>query len=345
MNSNNDRPRQEAVAVASVLNRGSPRPDIPQSDTLTRRPLDRALPGRMVDLIRDGVPPQALRQRGGKAVFSALFRTAASASQRGWDAWEWQELVMHPASILGLQVQLRDGFKPRSPKDVQKLLDDAWDKATAWVNEQPPAFTKRQMAAEIELKTASLMGKAEDPGFPLADADRRVLAYACDQAKARGTDTVALPWRAVVEGTCLGERSAKNALQQLHDKGLLTRVEAGRSGTKNPRAALYRLAALPVPVNGSVGPVAQVCGTPEAATRGTPLPPLPRPVGPLEAVASGADRRSEVTLTLKAASPEALDRTLRLLAQEAAVDVKETTAPALARHDNVTPLRSSRRSS
>jgi hypothetical protein len=343
VNSNNDRPGQEAVAVDSVMFKGEVSPvGIGCFDTPMRPTLDRALPGPMVDLIRDGVAAKEFRRRGGKAVFSALVRTAASAAQRGWDAWEWEEFVVHPASTLGRQVRLRDGVKARTAKGVRKLLDDAWESATAWLSEQPPAFSRVQMAAQAQSKADALMRKAEDPGFSLLEQDRRVLAYACDQARSRGMDRVALPWRTVAKETGLGERSTKNALQRLHDKGLLTLVERGRPGTHQPKAALYALAPVPVPVNGSVGPAAQICGTSEDNASGTPFTASPSSVGPPHVDAS-IDKQNKVTLTLTADSPEALERTLQLLAQERSVDVTPASSDSLVGHDNVTPLRRTRR--
>lgn len=53
----------------------------------------RALPARMIDLVRDGVPAHDLKTRAGRAVFSALVGTAASAQFRGWDRSEWEALV------------------------------------------------------------------------------------------------------------------------------------------------------------------------------------------------------------------------------------------------------------
>jgi hypothetical protein len=127
-----------------------------------RRALDRALPGQLVDLIRDGVSGQALKAQGDRAVWKALFRTAASACQRGWDAWEWEEMVLHPSSRLGAQVQMRRG-RGLSEARVRKIIYEAWDQATAWVNAQPPPFDRQQMADGAERAAARAELKLQDP--------------------------------------------------------------------------------------------------------------------------------------------------------------------------------------
>ena len=259
-----------------------------------RRSLDRALPGPKIDKIRDGVPGAGLCEGGGKAVWSALLSTAASAYQRGWDCWEWQELVLSPSSALGRQVQLRDGRKPQSKMAVQKILDSAWDKATAWTSEQPPPHTRKEMAQDARARADALLLVAQDPAWPLLAADRRVLAYACELAKTRGINRVALPWRGVVEGTGVGERSVKNALRRLVRLNLLWLEERGKPGTYRARAALYAL--LPVPVNGSVGPPAQICGTSRQDALGTPTAPVLRAV-------AGAGRGGAKTAQVAISSP------------------------------------------
>lgn len=308
--------------------------------------MDRALPGPMIDLIRDGVPAWDLRQRGGKAVYAALCRTAASAAQRGWDSWEWQALIEQPASRLGTQVRLRDAIRVRSGKAVAKLYDGAWDSATAWLHTQPLAFTRKEMAAHARKRAGLLMQLVADPDFTLTDPDRVVLAYACAQASERGMDRVALPRRTVARDTKLGERTVRNALLRLDDRGLLTLAEAGKPGTYKPRANLYRLGLLPVvpvPVNGSVGRLAEICGTPSDDELGTPTLAGQRSVGP-PPLPLAAEQTQEgahmVTLTLSAANAEELARALALIRRETAVDVRtEVEEPVGTSRANVTPLR------
>ncbi len=302
--------------------------------------MDRALPPLMIDLIRDGVPPAELRASGSRAVWRALFRTAASACQRGWDAWEWEQRVGEPASRLGAQARLRDGKKARTDKAYADTLHNAWDKATAWVSEQPRAFDREQMRELAQNKATALLVLASDPAADLLDADRAVLAYAAQQATERGTDRVAMARRTVAEVTGLGERSVRNALDRLDRSGLLTLAEAGRPGgpsAKRARAHLYRpaeprdAAASLYRETRSVGPLDQLCGTPADGTVGTP----PSSVGPPSPESHSQPKEGPhmVTLTLTAPDAEELASALALLRQERGVQVDTADAirPSLPR--------------
>jgi len=145
--------------------------------------LNRALPGPMIDLVRDGVHPAKLREEGPRAVWHALVRTAASATQRGWDRWEWQELLKEPGSGLGRQAATRDGRRPRTAQAIAKMLDEAWDKGTVWVSEQPPMWTRAQ-AVEQATRRADLVAElAADSAAPLTPSQRAVLAHAAARAR------------------------------------------------------------------------------------------------------------------------------------------------------------------
>jgi hypothetical protein len=69
----------------------------PETSTASICPY-RALPGYMIDLIRDGVRWSKLRAGGDRAVFTALVRTAASAQQRGHTYPQWAELISRSAA-------------------------------------------------------------------------------------------------------------------------------------------------------------------------------------------------------------------------------------------------------
>ncbi len=55
------------------------------------------------------------------------------------------------------------------------------------------------MLAHLRRKAAALKAPAADPRGGLLDSDRAVLRYAAEVGVRRGTDRVALPWRAVAE--------------------------------------------------------------------------------------------------------------------------------------------------
>jgi hypothetical protein len=100
--------------------------------------LHRALPATMIDLIRDGVPAKALKERGDRAVWRALAKTASSAVQRGWDRADWEALVIEPRSNLGSQ--LRGGRRTKTPAESHKTLTSAWETAERWVQQAPPGI-------------------------------------------------------------------------------------------------------------------------------------------------------------------------------------------------------------
>jgi hypothetical protein len=195
----------------------------------------------MIDLIRDGVPKTDLRERGGRAVYQALVSTACSACQRGWDQWEWQELVLEPRSELGRQAQTRDGWRIVPAARLRKTFDAAWEAATAWVSQRPPPFSRSEMSVEAANRAEKALMKVETAGNGLLDADRVVLAYAAELALQRGLDKVTMPWRDVRDRTGLGERTVKNSLRRLQDAGHLELVESGKPGPATRRAKVFRL--------------------------------------------------------------------------------------------------------
>jgi hypothetical protein len=266
VDSNNGRPWQVAAAVDECIFSMAPKADVP----IRRRVLDRALPGPMIDLIRDGVHAAELKESGGRAVYKALWRTAASASQRGLDRWEWEEYVFQPQSHLGRQLRLRDGRTQLPPERVRKTLDNVWDHATAWVSEQEPPATRQELLLRARPSIAAARRKLEDPTIPLRDSDRAVLHFACSEIERRGLERVVLPWRAVCASTGLPERTVKNSLKRLVAGRHLMVVVPGRRGQGSTRrATIYRLVA-PVPENGSMGPPDQFYGTPLKLVVGTP---------------------------------------------------------------------------
>ncbi len=298
--------------------------------------MDRALPPPMIDLIRDGVPPAELLTSGSRAVWRALCRTAASACQRGWDAWEWEAEVGKPASRLGAQARLRDGKKARTDKAYADTLHNAWDKATAWVSEQPRAFDREQMRELAQNKATALLVLASDPAADLLDADRAVLAYAAEQARERGIDRVPMARRTVAVATGLGSKVVRNALVRLDLLGLLTLAEAGRPGgpaARRARANLYRLpdpgraAAYLYRETRSVGPPAQFCGPPGLSPVGPPAQSCGPPLLDTTATTTEPEESPNmITLTLTASDPEELASALALLRKEGHVHVDTADA-------------------
>ena len=303
--------------------------------------MNRALPGPMVDLVRDGVRPAQLRTDGGKAVRRALISTAASARLHGWDQWEWSALLAQPGSRLGEQARSKDGKRTRTPEAHAEYLDSAWDRATAWLNEQRP-LDAEQMKHRAHERAAAAVAVCEDPEVDLAEPDRAVLAFAAGEVQRRGFDRVALPRRAVVEATGHGERTVRTSFTRLERAGLLVLEVRGQSAKEDSayrRAGLYRLGTVEelhaYRCRGTrpMGPPVQTYGTPQPQPRGTPAPTYGTPP------AKPAPQETTVITLVITAAPEALARALASLQADEGVRVEQ---PEQHEHvDNVLPFRSS----
>lgn len=291
----------------------------------------RALPGRMIDLIRTGVPPAELRTSGDRAVYRALVRTAASAHQRGQSFPEWAELVGQAASTLGRQAKLRSSGKEKTRAAYEKTLRNAWDAAGKWLTTAAPALTRDDALAHV----AVVRDWVADADSPLDDDERAVMAAACVVAARNGTTRPALPRRALIQETGLGERTVRTVLDRLDARGVLRLEVPGRSGADigRRRAALYRLPdtdglgiAYLYRGTRSMGPPAQVYGTPANHNNGTPpqvygTPPNQSPPIPRE------ESAEMVTLTITASDPAALTAVIESLRRDPTVAVRPEPRP------------------
>lgn len=279
--------------------------------------MDRALPGPMIDLIRDGVPASDLRRRGGRAVWSALVRTAASAKQRGWDCWEWIELIEQRQSKLGTQAMLERG-KAINQRRFRTRLTGAWETAEKWVDERPAAWSPEDIRIEIAAVRTWLTVAA------MPDDHTAVMIHAVDTADRLGTTRPALPWRQVAEATGLNPRRTRDTLAALIEDQALTLDQRGYAGRTKRRANLYRL--------------------PDAAARDAYLyrgtRSMDQPTRSMDQPADGAvdhgtdlwTTSDHITIT---GTPQALAQLLDL-ARMHGVAVNEGEAPAA---DNVIPIR------
>lgn len=206
---------------------------------------DRALPGRVIDLIVDGASADDLRTRGTGAVWAALLTTACSAVQRGWSRAEWVEEIMHPRSMLGRQLRLDRRAQARSPGTVQRDLDRAWTRASTWVCDHPP-LTRDDIDARIRWAR----DLASDPDAPIPDTDRAVIAHGCDVGATHGTDRPTMPRRAVAAATGLTVEQVRASLARLDRTGLMVCEVRGVPG--GPRAARRRASAYRLPSPASV---------------------------------------------------------------------------------------------
>jgi hypothetical protein len=267
----------------------------------------------MVDLIRTGVPPSELRTGGARAVYRALVQTAASAHQRGHDFAGWAALVTEARSALGRQLRLKGGTKERPQRAVERDLRGAWEDAEKFVAEAPAAYTRDDALVRV----AAVRDWAADAGSPLDDNERAVMAAACRIAERIGTTRPALPRRTLVQETGLGERTVRTTLDRLGRRQLLVLEVPGKAAgdASRRRAHLYRLpdpAALDSSYlyrgTRSVGPPAQVYGTPGESTPGTPARVYGTPEQP-----PSHEKPATVTVTISTADPDALAATIDAL--------------------------------
>lgn len=295
--------------------------------------MNRALPATIIDLIRDGVNPADMKAGGDRAVWKALVRTASSASQRGQTWEEWEALLAESKSRLGAQARLKRGRKERTTRDYNRTLISAWTTAEKWLANAPPPLDAEQISERATIVETFIA----DVETPLADAQRAVLAYAVEVARRNRTTRPALPRRELQQATGLGERTLRTALDALHRNGLLHLELAGRSSADpgRRRANLYQLPtgeALDAYLyrgTRSMGPPAQIYGTPTKSPNGTPLQIYGTPMDP--------KGNHVVTLTLSAATPEALAAALDALHRRGEVQIATPDLPDSA--TNVVPIR------
>jgi hypothetical protein len=253
------------------------------------------LPARYVDLARYGVTDSDLRRAGDRAVYNALVRVAMSAVNADWDYGRFAVFIAEPRSNLGQQARLRHG-KPVESVRYERMLRAAWTRAAERVE-----GSQKISKLDVDERVRDLRWLIEDADTDLNDAERAVLGHACDIAAKIGTLTPAMPWRAVKEATGLGEKSTKNTLARLTERGLLRVASLGKRGAGSKVATCYHLplpehvserlplaegsqqgqrgsqagtpaegAPYSVPETGPMGPPGQTYGTPHEEHLGTP---------------------------------------------------------------------------
>ena len=164
---------------------------------------------------------------------------------------------MEPRHRLGQQLMYRNG-RTRLPKaKVQTLLDEIWEKATAWISTKEAPATRKELLLRARPALTRARAKLEGPDAALSAADRVVLSYACDEIERLSLEKITLPWRQIKHDTGLGETTVKYSLARLVDKRHLLVATPGGSGKADSRkATAYQLPASK-PVNGSMGPPRQ----------------------------------------------------------------------------------------
>jgi hypothetical protein len=320
--------------------------------------VNRALPGPAIDRIRDGVASDDLHARGDRAVWDALFRTAASAVQAGWGQVEWEALVLEAGSALGRQAsrtvrtvrtaggdrvpQRTHVVKARTTAETYAFLAKVWDRAVAWVNSREASWTPEQQAQEAAARAAALAALTEDPDTDLRDADRRVLTAFVAQLNRYHRPAVTYARADLLRDTHLGLTALRTALDRLALRGLITvnipGERRGPNSRRRPRATVYEVATAEqahlyqYPLRGSVVPPGMVSSAPPSGVFGSPhlVSSAPQPQTP-----TGDPIMSDtLTLTLSEAERAAVLQTLTAMRTAATGGAQQP-----ADHDNVVPIR------
>lgn len=247
-----------------------------------------ALPGRTVDLIRDGVAVEDLQWQGSFAVDQALKATAKSAINVGMGEVEWWTLVEDPHSELGRQtttVRDKRGHPRRATaREVLKRREAAWGRAMAEIAGSVP-YTAGQVRAEAESRADAVLALLADAdyrtptGRNLLPSDRAVLAHLGDAARQRGLFRVAETRRAIMVGAGrhtvdripLGRKAVDKALVRLVAAGLIRKYRKGKPGADSGLSDIWevlpprqRAGSPPVPIEAGLRPA---YGSPFPKTR------------------------------------------------------------------------------
>lgn len=249
--------------ILDLIRDGVPAADLASAESR------RAMPGWAVDRIRDGVPSSELRAHGGtKAINGALVSVAMSAIQAGQTWPEWHAALTSPESNLGRQSHLDRRRRDIGPRQHLKNLQSAWRRAESRIAESPP-FS----ADDVRRRARRLLD--DDPMIPWTatrcTVDRLVFRHAIGEAAARGHTRPTLPVRSITETTGVSKSAAARSLNRLTEAGLLQLHRRGDRGADSKRAAVYVVVPLTLPIGRwSYGPYVPpdqtLCPTPQPAT-------------------------------------------------------------------------------
>lgn len=207
----------------------------------TRHP-KRALPGRWIDLARDGDTQGTYRSRSEAAMALAL-----AMANHGWTHTDWHTEMTDPGNQLAAWALTRPDGTMRSRRDTARRLDHTWTKATKRVGEQPPARTRPDILARL----AEIQTEADTWTWTGRNArrDHDTLTDLLGHATRHATLTPSISVRALCElGRRHGARSTHAALHSLAERGWI-RID---KPTDRKLAARYHL----------LTPARQATGTP-----------------------------------------------------------------------------------
>ena len=304
----------------------------------------RALPGPMIDLIRDGVPSRALRERGGAAVWVALVSTAMSAHQRGWGFPEWAAVVSETRSVLGRQARLDRGRRDIGPRRYERTLNRAWEAAQRAV-EESPAQTAQEVKEAVD-DAIRWLDHLPESAWTLPPRDRLVLRWVLEEASKRGMTRPATPARAVETSTGVPRAEVSRALARLRAGGWIELHAPGRRGeggsgkaslhTIRPARAIALLRAAgaarsPEPPTGAYVPNLEASPPPMSQTaegQTVPSPPLMSQTEETTMIAVTTDPATgQVTATVPAGSLSASIQASLEALRAAGVAIRHTAEP------------------
>lgn len=195
----------------------------------------RALPGRTIDLIRDGAPIDAIKNRGhDPAVWSTLVSTAMSAANRGWSGPDFVTLVLESRSHLGAQASLKKGNN-RGRAQTTQLVYDAWDRAEENIRTSP-AWTAEDLHQQAEQRQRRSARGLE--AVSLTEAEDLVMRHVARRLADTGSLQRAISRQDFIDETGLGKTALETAQRRLMTRGLLVQVEKGAPG--GPKAGKRR---------------------------------------------------------------------------------------------------------
>lgn len=208
----------------------------------------RAMPGYLVDLAHNGVPSHDLQEHADRTQSSALVSLAMSAQHCGWTESEFHAFVTHPARDISRQIKVTRNMSVRGDLEVRRSIEDAWNAGGQYIAAGGRPWPREEVRAKGRHRARRARARLNQEGSTLSGNDRAVLVYLINRLENPGALRLAVPRRAIMEATGLGQTAVSNALTRLTSGGWLTLEERGRpSGpnAKHRRAHVWALVAEP----------------------------------------------------------------------------------------------------
>jgi DNA-binding MarR family transcriptional regulator len=188
-----------------------------------------ALPGHIIDKIRDGAP------RGSRS--EAAQSIALSLVNHGHAFADFHALMTDQGNGISDWGLYRSNGRPRTPADRQARIRRCWDSALARYQSSPPVRDAAESLAQI----AELMEAARDYPWPSRTSitDRMVMDAVYQHAIATRRLNPSISYRQIREATGLGIATIHSAMKRLLRYGLLRiEVEASTQSVRHTDGGL-----------------------------------------------------------------------------------------------------------